>query len=105
MCRPRVIIASAVAVGVLLTCVLGGLAGDGLLCLLPALLLACTLFARRYPGERLITRLTTRRRNLRLRTASARRSPRVRAAHMPRGGLLMGFALAVRPPPARCAAS
>jgi hypothetical protein len=94
-----------VAVGALLVCVLGAPAGDGLLSLMPALLLACTLFARRFPGARLFTRLTTRRRDLRLRIARARRSPRVSAAYMPRGGLLMGFALAVRPPPARCAAS
>ncbi len=105
MCRPRVIVASAVGVGALLVCAISGLAGDGLLCLAPALLLLCTLLARRYPGERVLMRLASRRCELRRRPVGARRSPRVSAVQMPRGGLLMGFALAVRPPPAARAAS
>jgi hypothetical protein len=80
-------------------CAAGALGADGLLFLAPALLLAVPLLARRYPGERLLLALAARRRPRRARARfSARTSPR-RAQSMPRGGLLMGFALAVRPPP------
>jgi len=77
----------------------------GLLCLLPALLLAAPLLLRRYPGERLLVRLGGRPRRRRPRPSAA---PHVRptpATRVPRGGLLMGFALAVRPPPATLPAS
>ncbi len=105
MCRPRVLMASAVVVAALLACAIGGLATRDVLCLAPALPLVCILFARRYPGARLLTRFAARRRDRRPRALDARRSPRVGEAGMPRGGLLMGFSLAVRPPPACFAAS
>jgi len=78
-------------------------AHDGLLYLVPALLLAAPLAVRRYPGEDA------------LRAFAPRRAPRppARAAPaparpvfrlVPRGALLLGTSLAKRPPPALAAA-
>jgi hypothetical protein len=80
-------------------CAAQGWGGDGLLCLLPALVLALTLLARRYPGERLLTaaRASRSARWPRARS-SARTRPRLYAT-IPRGGLLLARSLAVRPPP------
>lgn len=81
-------------------CAAGALGAEGLLFLAPALLLATTLLTRRYPGERLLLAFAARRGTRRAPAAiGARRLPFRRARVMPRGGLLMGFALAVRPPP------
>lgn len=91
-------------IGVLL-CALTGLGGRGVLSLAPALLLALTLWARRYPGERLLLAFVARDRRRQLRAAVRGAMPRTRTAGVPRGGLLMGFALAVRPPPRAPAAS
>ena len=104
MSRPRLAVAVVMAIGLLL-CVSSGLSGHDLLCLAPALLLLATLFARRYPGERLLLGLTDRRRHRRPRRAGSGAAPLARSAEVPRGGLLMGFALAVRPPPCLSAAS
>jgi hypothetical protein len=94
----------SVAVGpastVLLACCAIASESADLLCLLPALALACALLARRYPGERLLVALRHRRpsRWPRARSfASARTRALTVAAH---GGLLMAHSLAVRPPPA-----
>jgi len=106
MSRSRVPLLLATSVAALMVeCASGGLAGDGLLCLAPALLLICILFGRRYPGERLLARLAARGHEARSRPTDAHRAPRMSAVPMPRGGLLMGFAMAVRPPPASPAAS
>jgi hypothetical protein len=102
--RSRLLGALATAAGLVL-CVRCGLGGDGLLCLAPVLLLAATLFARRYPGERLLAALADRRQSRQLRPRASRRSPRRPDVRVPRGGLLMAFALAVRPPPAALLAS
>jgi hypothetical protein len=68
------------------------------LCALPALALPLLLALRRYPGERVLVGVARPR----------RRSPRPRASAptgarlefpRPRGSLLLGRALAVRPPP------
>jgi hypothetical protein len=76
-----------------------------LLCLLPAVLLAIPLLARRYPGERAL---------LALRRVEPPRWPRPRSCKPPRRGValaavragrLMGRSLAVRPPPVSIAAS
>ncbi len=79
----------------------GGIAAglwEGMLYLLPALLLLVPLLAKRYPGERLIGALRVRR---------ARRHARVRAAlarsaielPVPHGGRLIAVSLAGRAPP------
>jgi hypothetical protein len=77
----------------------------GILFLLPALVLALVLFARRYPGERALVRLSTPRRirwaRPRASVARAARELAV-AAH---GGQLIARSLAVRPPPALLSAS
>jgi hypothetical protein len=70
-----------------------------LLCLVPALLLGCMLFARRYPGERLLARLARPPAGKRRRIGLSRAAVGRVASPMPRGGLLMGRSLAVRPPP------
>jgi hypothetical protein len=68
--------------------------------LLPALLLLPVLVARRYPGERALFALVSRRRQKRdsawTQTVACRRRPGVA---VPRGGRLIAFSLAVRPPP------
>jgi hypothetical protein len=77
----------------------------GILFLLPALVLALVLLARRYPGERTLARLSapSRARWARPRASvpHAARTFAV-AAH---GGLLIARSLAVRPPPAFVPAS
>jgi hypothetical protein len=97
--RSRVLAALTIAVGLLLgtRC---GLSTSDVLCLAPALLIAATLLLRRYPGERLLTALVARRCNGRKRRAGGVASPSRPAARVPRGGLLIACALAVRPPPA-----
>jgi hypothetical protein len=72
---------------------------QGLLCIAPALALAAVLFARCYPGERLLLAATARRRTRRLRPASVLAPLRPTLARVPRGGLLIACELAVRPPP------
>jgi hypothetical protein len=94
----------ALAAGVLVSAC-SGLGGPGVLFLAPALLLLATLNARRYPGERLLLGLAARAREKRLRPSRTRSAPTARPHHVPRGGLLMGFALAVRPPPGSAATS
>lgn len=78
---------------------------QAILCLLPALLLAIPLLARRYPGERAL---------IALRQESRVRWPRPRSSAVTRsevllvaahGGLLIARSLAVRPPPALLTAS
>ncbi|MGH2834451.1 MAG: hypothetical protein ACRDK2_16905 [Solirubrobacteraceae bacterium] len=79
----------------------------GVLCVLPALVMAFALLSGRYPGERRLTALRERSRVKapRLREcASARRRPRA-IITIPRGGLLIGYCLAVRPPPISSSAS
>jgi hypothetical protein len=98
--------ALALATGVALVLAMrSGLDAPGLLMLAPAPLIAFSLLARRYPGQRLLLALARPTGDARARrwcglVRAARRAP---FAALPRGPLLMGFALAVRPPPA-CAA-
>ncbi|WCB91899.1 hypothetical protein DSM104299_00577 [Baekduia alba] len=73
-----------------------------LLELVPFLLLAGTLLCGRYPGERtLATRLLRARRPRlrRRRRGVVARTPRRPFAAAPRGGRLVGAAVASRPPP------
>jgi hypothetical protein len=78
----------------------------GILCLLPALALAATLLAKRYPGERTLTRLAAPGRRMRWERphASVPRAARSFAVAV-HGGLLIARSLAVRPPPAALAAA
>jgi hypothetical protein len=88
-----------VSVLALACCALEGFGGDGLLWMLPALLLGLVLLARRYPGERLlVAACTSRRVPWRRARSQSRRSARP-AATIARGGLLLACSLAVRPPP------
>lgn len=73
---------------------------NAILCLLPALALALTLLARRYPGERALIAL----RGVEPRARRPRRSFSVSRYHSVvlaavQGGLLIARSLAVRPPP------
>jgi hypothetical protein len=69
---------------------------QGTLYVLPALLLAISLLARRYPGERLLLLLRVRR--TRPRVGVRARLPEVTLAG-PRGGRLIALSLAGRAPP------
>ena len=79
----------------------------GLLHLLPLLALLVPLLFGRYVGEEKVSRLRARLAPASsprpVRRASSRRRVAPRAL-MPRGGRLLGSALAVRPPPVRGAA-
>src|SRR4029077_9291625 len=83
-----------------------GVDPSGLLHMAPALILAFLLLARRYPGERLIARLSSSARRPRPHRRASAVKPRTRfEALTPRGGLLLGRSLAVRPPPIAARAS
>jgi hypothetical protein len=72
--------------------------------LAPALLILLPLIGGRYPGDEALVRAAkrwTRRPATRLRAAAAPPRRRPRRALMPRGGRLVGAALAGRAPPAR----
>jgi hypothetical protein len=73
---------------------------SGLLFMAPALLLALVLLARRFPGERRLVAIASRRRR-RARRVAVRLSVAARApwALLPRGSALLSWALATRPPP------
>jgi hypothetical protein len=75
--------------------------------LLPLLVLVAPLLAGRYPGESSLERLRDRRPRRRGRRPVVHRPAPAPAECrlLPRGGLLVGSALAVRPPPALLAAS
>ncbi len=85
-------------------CAAGTVSVDALLCLAPALALSGALIARRYPGERLLRRVACRRGRTPRRAAGLRPLARP-TARVPRGGLLLAFELAVRPPPRSLATS
>jgi hypothetical protein len=99
--RPSVAVAAAV---LLLALGLDGAHGAGMatalwqgtLYVLPALLLAISLLARRYPGERLLLLLCIR--HARPRVGVRARLPEVTLAG-PRGGRLIALSLAGRAPP------
>jgi hypothetical protein len=76
-----------------------GVVDPNVLCVLPLLALSLLLALRRYPGEEVMARLSgARRRPLRgPRRLSGPNRPDI--ALLPRGGRLLGCALAVRPPP------
>jgi hypothetical protein len=69
------------------------------LLLQPALALAVLLAARRYPGERTLVALSASRGRPRVQAPSSIELPCSAEIALPRGGLLLGRSLAVRPPP------
>jgi hypothetical protein len=110
--RGRVALAGAIVLltgaGLLGLASAGGVAGgvwEGVLYLLPALLLAVVLLLRRYPGERLLCALVARRAHrARIRPLLAMRGIELPVPH---GGRLIAVSLAGRAPPlaragARC---
>jgi hypothetical protein len=107
--RPSIGVAAAALL--LLALGLGGLAvhgagmaaalWQGALYVLPALLLAIALLARRYPGERLLVLLHARRTRPRIGARPFVRTVALAGAH---GGRLIALALAGRAPPAPRAA-
>ena len=94
----------ALLAATLLWCLALALAGahDGLLYLVPALLLAAPLAIRRYPGEGALTALARPAARPRP-SRRAAKGPRPALRLMPRGALLLATSLAERPPPARAA--
>jgi hypothetical protein len=72
----------------------------GLLDVAPALVLFAVLLLRRYPGERCVGRLATRRRRNRWPAAGRVPHPAPVTPVRPRGGLLLAGAIAGRAPPA-----
>lgn len=94
------------AFAVLAVGILAGAGATALLYVLPALLLFGVLLAGRYPGEETLVRMRRPQTRGRRRTvASSKNSPGRHAIVTPRGGLLIAFALAVRPPPCPAALS
>ena len=85
------------ALAAVLLCSVAG-AGEGMLFVAPALVLALPLLAGRYVGAERLVRIaqTPRERRARPTASSARRSFLL---VRPRGGLLIASSLAVRPPP------
>jgi hypothetical protein len=77
-----------------------GTLDPSVLCMFPVLVLALAMAIRRYPGEGVLARLRTIHRR-RPRVAGSLRHPRRHTVLLPRGGLLLAWALAVRPPPRR----
>jgi hypothetical protein len=75
------------------------------LCLLPALALALPLLMRRFPGERMLALRVGARDTLRPRPRRSSSYTGRAFTVAPHGGLLIGCALAVRPPPPVLAAS
>jgi hypothetical protein len=99
-------VAAVLTLGVAaVVCAGEGRIGSDLLGLLPALLIGAALFARRYPGERLLIACRTRPTARRSRPGLAARPLGRHFSAVPRGGLLIAFALAVRPPPPLAPAS
>jgi hypothetical protein len=98
LASPRVRVALAIALAAGLWVVGGHLAGfdAGLLCMAPALAVALPLLAGHYPAEAVLLRRARRRARRRAAPSPVIRPP---ARLVPRGGLLVGHALAGRAPP------
>jgi hypothetical protein len=95
----RILSVVALAAGSL--AVLAFATGDlNALSLLPALALTAPLLMRRFPGERILAERVGARDTLRLRPRSSSSYTGRAFTVAPHGGLLIGCALAVRPPPA-----
>jgi hypothetical protein len=100
----RTLAAVALAVGSL--AVLASATSDlNALCVLPALALALPLLMRRFPGERMLAQRAGARDTLGSRPRSNSLCTGRAFTVAPHGGLLIGCALAVRPPPSVLPAS
>src|SRR6059036_1061860 len=95
--RAAIVLAAALAAAGLLPG-----ASEGLIYLLPALAIAGAVALGPYPGERSLLALAARRARppRRRRAQPPSRGPAVVRPRVVRGGLLIAFSLAVRPPPA-----
>jgi hypothetical protein len=98
LASPRLRVVLAVSFAVALWIVGGHFAGfdAGLLCMAPAFAIALPLLAGRYPAEAVLVRRARRRPRRRALLSVVVRPP---ARLVPRGGLLVGHALAGRAPP------
>jgi hypothetical protein len=99
----RVLLLTVLAALLLLTAVLlgnyAGASANGLMFMLPALVLAVVLFGGRYPGERVIERLRKALATRRRVRATSTTLPRQRPTETRRGGRLIAVSLAGRAPP------
>jgi hypothetical protein len=96
---PRRVLALLALAALVAGAVVLSAADPSALCALPALVLPLLLALRRYPGERLLAVLSAGR--SRRERPGAKEPTGARAEFpRPRGSLLLGRALAVRPPPA-----
>ncbi|MGA9874576.1 MAG: hypothetical protein WBQ21_02085 [Solirubrobacteraceae bacterium] len=87
------------ALSVVLSGHLAGASLNGLLFMLPALVLGGVLFGGHYPGERVIERLRAARVTRSRKGVVGVSHQRWRVMEVPRGGSLIARSLASRPPP------
>jgi hypothetical protein len=101
--RDRLLLFALAGVALAMACLtLVGVHSDVLLAV-PALVLALPLLAGRYVGEERLARLAAAFVPVRRRPAGAVAPIAAVANRLPRGGRLLAFSLAVRPPPALAA--
>jgi hypothetical protein len=93
--RRAAVVAASALLAIAMLAVVG--IDPGGLCALPAVALAILLALRRYPGERILAVMCEGNRERRRQRVSVSFAGRERV--LPRGGLLLACALAVRPPP------
>jgi len=104
----QVLLAFVLLSSLLLAVEAAGILGHLLLYGAPLLLIVAPLLAGRYLGEERLARAAARRRGSRPRAALRIGLPAATLrplAELPRGGRLIAFSLASRPPPAAAAAS
>jgi hypothetical protein len=99
MSRRTSLLVAVLAGAIVLALAATDASGSGLLCLLPVIVLAAPLIARRYPGEQVLLALGAARHEPRSQSSQSVPSGLRHLARVPRGGLLIASSLAVRPPP------
>jgi hypothetical protein len=99
MSKRTSLLAAVLAGAVVLTLTATDGSGLGLLCLLPAIVLAAPLIGRRYPGEQVLLALGATCHEPRPQPSRSVPLGLRHLARVPRGGLLIASSLAVRPPP------
>jgi hypothetical protein len=100
----RAVIALVASAAVVI-CILAGAGATALLYVLPGVLMFGVLLAGRYPGKATLARLRRSRPHPQHGAPLPALGMRRPAIVPPRGGLLLAFALAVRPPPCASAPS